>query len=345
MSFIESLSGWTGFMWRSGVGRKDPITLMEEFSVLERGKHKTVAPADWSDEKKEVVAALGDRLDDPAMVDNRGRVIVDVSQPFEQTLDPTKHKTMSNEQKAAYKQYMLERTMLKIQRRDDHVAQHLNFNGDSVVRQSYSFGTPFPVIEPHPHIAECWYGIRWYEHGIVLGAAYLFNLSFRHRGLMAKQSKHAALTVIVCGEFLVTHYNSKKRLAGLAPNERECYKYGVLESNERLREKAAHWRAYKEYKDEWCRRYDYFVYGQRPGERLSLLASCHWRPRPVIFNEKFDYPMRKNPYWTYGPPLETARLEGGRFFQFVPGAETALEVARPELKYIYERNVRGGIAT
>ncbi|EPY39921.1 hypothetical protein AGDE_00657 [Angomonas deanei] len=205
----------------------------------------------------------------------------------------------------------------------------------------HMLGTPYPVVETAPTFYDAARGLRWYEHGISVAAGFTY-----HYWLSSKASMRYARTVTVTkatigfGTFVLCElmflYRSVFRLSGYMPNDYECRKFGVLETKERLEQKKALWEKYATYKKEWCRRFDYHVYGIRPGENFNLFSACWipaWEPS---FGKQTDYPLRKNPYFLTTAPLRTAfRDNGGRYYQTRDGEVPSIK-ARPEMKYLYQ---------
>ncbi|EPY31814.1 hypothetical protein STCU_03211 [Strigomonas culicis] len=154
--------------------------------------------------------------------------------------------------------------------------------------------------------------------------------------------------LIGTGTFLLTEicfwYRSNFRLAGYLPNDYECRKYGVLESKERLERKKQLWTKYADYKREWCRRFDYHVYGIRPGENWGLFSACwlpSWEP---MFCKKTDYPPRKNPYFLSSTPLRELFTEGVPYNYMEKVDSIPAVKAKPELKYMFHSPLEAGKA-
>jgi len=121
----------------------------------------------------------------------------------------------------------------------------------------------------------------------------------------------------------------------------------VLENEERLKEKARYWEKYRAYKEEWMKRYDYYVFGMRPGERYTLLSPCHVPPAPVAFGKKTDFPMRKNPFVLSNAPISKVEMEKLRkhFRDHHTHAPHPREFHAPELKYFNQSGVNVGFHT
>lgn len=201
-------------------------------------------------------------------------------------------------------------------------------------------GTPFPVIESNVGAVECFLAVRPYEHLVSVGisAAYATWIASKastrfvaSKGMTSRMLCYlnfAMAEVAFC-------YRSMLRLTGHLPNDYECRKYGVLEDAAQLERKRFLWEKYAAYKKEWCSRYDYHVYGIRPGGNRSLFSSCwlpSWTPQ---FLTTTEYPRRKNPYFLSATPLASTFAENP-FLGEIPKSDLVpLVRARPEVKYLY----------
>eukprot|EP00760_Papus_ankaliazontas_P003324 PhM_4_TR11550/c0_g1_i2/m.83916 len=268
-------------------------------------------------------------------IDANGKSIIDLSHPAVYNI--TEKKELTDAERMTYKQFELYRLLKRMERRDN-VFQALttsDFTNTSTV-QLY-LGTPYPVIEPNPHVFEVYWGIRWYEHVLAGVAGAMYFLWARTKpgtryGSLLQSSKWLGVGWGVLVDWGWT-YRSLLRLTGQSPNEAECFKYGVLESPERLKEKADLWRQYAEYKDEWMRRYNYHVWGMRPGETFSFFSAMHAPPLPVRYNTRFDYPRRKNPYVVHRTDIQNFKLDLGIGFGYTSN-DPFLSVQRPDTKYL-----------
>ena len=101
----------------------------------------------------------------------------------------------------------------------------------------------------------------------------------------------------------------------------------------------------KDYKEEWMRRFDYHVWGMRPGERTGLFSACHFPPYPVAFCTRTDFPMRKNPFILSSKPISKLRLDSMQSYFWAEDADTPIERARPEVNYLYRGGLKSGIPT
>merc|ERR1711991_72810 len=152
-------------------------------------------------------------------------------------------------------------------------------------------------------------------------------------------------------------FRAMNRLGGKVENDVECERFGVMESKARLEEKAKYWERYRKYKEEWMKRYDYYVFGMRPGERYTLFSPCHYPPAAVVFNKRTDFPMRKNPFILSDQPLTTAQKQQAiEHLRAKEGTPHPAEFGRPEMKYHgplgwqqntadYARGIKRGQAT
>ncbi len=289
---------------------------------------------------------VGDRLfkegyipDPVGCVNHFGKPVFDASEPgrFEVT-----EKEMKESDKMAWKTYSLWKTTLKVERRDSIYEALVSGEYSNYSAAHHFLGTPYPMIEPHPHIWEILVAIRWYEHiASVFITAGLYNymrtkpvLRYSHLNMVVQ--KGFCWFGFVWFECLFGD-RAWLRLQGKINNEAECYKFGVLETKDRLEKKVEYWRKYKAYKAEWMRRWDYHVWGQRPGERYSLFSACHFPPYPTMFSEKTDFPMRKNPFILSSKPLSAYKLEPLSCHWYPRASPTKGPVVEghPEFKYLY----------
>lgn len=202
-------------------------------------------------------------------------------------------------------------------------------------------GTPFPVIDASPSIYECFAATRWYEHAIAISLSAGYNYWLRSKAsLRASNLRSMTREVVSLSNFLgfefLFAFRSLQRLTGELPNVPECEYYGVMEDSKRLKEKAVLWAKYANYKEEWCRRWDYHVLGIRPNERYSIFSACVLPPKQIRYNTRTDFPMRKNPYFLSNTPLRTMFLENPFINEMPKGQKNyPLAVARPEVVYVY----------
>ncbi len=193
---------------------------------------------------------------------------------------------------------------------------------------------------------ECWKATRWYEH---LVGPFLTVAAFTYQRVkpVIRYSSYNIRTIrgvslfVTCFSEIVFGQRGQARLQGRVNNEYECDKFGVLESPARLKQKAENWEKFAAYKEEWMKRFDYYVYGMRPGERFTFFSQLHVPPFRVRYNKRSDYPMRKNPYFLSTYSVKDYRLESPGFTHYPKGkGETPLEASRPETRYVW----KGGVA-
>lgn len=307
------------------------------FSRAEMGL--PVHQKEYTEEGKRLVAE--GRLEDPGMINGNGKPIYDTSNHTRFTVS---EKDMTDHQKMQWKNFQLWKSTLKIERRD-HVIEAITTSDYPHSRMSHHWmGTPFPVIEPQPWVGEVFFALRWYEHALALMSSTIYwqymsaKPAVRYFNMPWYSKKWITVALTLNCEFAFG-YRAIWRLQGQTPNETECYKYGVLETPHRLAVKADRWRRFKNYKEEWMRRYDYYLWGMRPGERWSFFSPCWMAPWPIRFNTKTDYPIRKNPYMLSKHGIRERYLESNYGHYFPVDADDYLTRSRPEVKYIW----RGGI--
>ncbi len=289
---------------------------------------------------------VGERLfkdgyipDPVGCVNPNGRPVFDASVP---TVHNVTEKDMKETGKLMWRTYALWKTSLKVERRDS-VYEALVAGEYSNLQAAHHFlGTPFPMIEPHPHIAEAFVAIRWYEHFISALISVGFYQYMRTKPVL--RYSHLNMTVqkgfiwfcFVFFEFLMGE-RAIMRLAGKIENEAECYKFGVLETRDRLERKVEYYRKFRDFKNEWLRRWDYHVWGMRPGERYKIWSACFFPAYPIMFCEKVDFPMRKNPFTLSSAPLSEYKLEpiAAHWYPTYNKAKGPVVEGHPEFKYLY----------
>lgn len=253
---------------------------------------------------------------------------------------PSTDRELSDQEQLAWKSFQLWRTSMSIERRDSVYRTITNSDYTNFNITRHMMGTPFPVIDYNPSFPDCLRGIRLYEHAFAaaVAAGYTYWIRSKPSTRNLKMLGAANFTISV-GTFIMTElcfcYRSMFRLSGFLPNDYECRKFGVMETKERLERKKDMWAKYVAYKKEWCRRFDYHVYGIRPGENFSLFSAC-WLPAwDSAYGKITDYPLRKNPYFLSSTPLRDMFIES-RHQQDSPMSDSApLTHARPEVKYVF----------
>ncbi|CCW68775.1 unnamed protein product [Phytomonas sp. Hart1] len=253
---------------------------------------------------------------------------------------PSTDRELTDQEKLAWKSFQLWRTTQSIERRDAVYKTIINSDFTNFNLAYHILGTPYPVVDYRTNFVDCTMGIRWYEHLISVAVSY--GYAFWVRSKASRSTTKTSFLVnkgLICCSFLLSEiafcYRSMFRLSGFLPNDYECRKYGVLEDKERLEKKKEIWERYTAYKKEWCRRFDYHVYGIHPGDNWNLFSAC-WIPAwETSFNTKTDYPPRKNPYFLTATPLRDKFVESANFYEVPTNDNIPLIKARPELKYIY----------
>lgn len=310
----------------------------------------------WSHRQKSAAAKLfPDYVADPAnAIDINGKPVFDCT--FNHKYEVTENE-MSDFQKIAWKQYLLYKTTLKVDRRDTVYEALATSDTTNSSNLHNWLGAPFPVIEPKPSPGELFYTIRWYEHISALACSLGFYAylrakpSIRFSAAYIGAQRGAFYWTFGMLEFGLGH-RASCRLRGTIENEREADIFGVVENKSRLEEKVKFWEKYRAYKEEWMKRYDYYVYGLRPGERFTLLSSCHFPPAPVLFNKRTDFKLRRNPFLLSEQPATPAEIDKlYKHFARTQGNRTPhpLELHRPEVKYYGAEGAvlgaRGGMMT
>lgn len=253
----------------------------------------------------------------------------------------TEHRQLTDLEQLQWKSFQLYRTSLSLERRNSVYQSVVGVDTAHMKSTTLILGTPFPVIDASPSVWDCYTNNRWYEHAFAFVMTssiqywYRSKPSLRNSNLRSMTRELLALGNFVgCETFCA--FRSLQRLTGELSNEPECLRYGVMEDSKRLKEKAELWAKYAAYKEEWCRRWDYHVFGIRPNERLSFFSSCFLPPARVAYNTRTDYPLRKNPYFLSSTPLQSMFLENP-FINEMPKGEKnyPLTRARPEVAYVY----------
>lgn len=208
--------------------------------------------------------------------------------------------SLSLEEQLEWKKYEIWKATQAIERRESVQKALMRTVSHREHGLYHTLGTPYPIIEDYPRPVDCIKCVRWYEHvfAICTGPMYMkflrlnpltrffdyYNWVMRLQWVLPVFIAEIAFAQI--GEY---------RLLGEWQNENECYKYGVMEDAERLKQKRDNWEKYAAHREEWMKRYDYHVWGMRPGSRGTLMSPCWLPPSRVRYNTKLDYPMRKHP--------------------------------------------------
>lgn len=263
---------------------------------------------------------------------------------------PSTDRELSDQEQLAWKSFQLWRTTMSIDRRDSVYQAITNSDYTNFNLARHMMGTPYPVVERTPSFLDCLRGIRLYEHCTAAAFGYGYGLWIRSKASM----RHAHMmpmtrSAISGGTFLMVElcfcYRSLFRLSGFLPNDYECRRYGVMESRERLEDKKELWEKYATYKKEWCRRFDYHVYGIRPGENISLFSAC-WLPAwEPSYGKQTEYPLRKNPYFLSATPLREMFAENPFHMEIQKTDNVPLVRARPEVKYLYSGPITASTST
>lgn len=253
---------------------------------------------------------------------------------------PTTDRPLTDQEQVAWRVFQLYKATLSLDRRDS-VYQAITNNDYTQVRLTQNLiGSPYPMIEHEPGFFDSIRCIRWYEHALSAFAAFGYTYWLKSKASM----RYAPMTVFgysamtgctfLCSEGCFV-YRSISRLSGYLPNDYEANLYGVIETKDQLERKKNFWAKYAAYKEEWMRRWDYHVYGIRPGERGSLFSACWLSPWPVRYGTKTDYPMRKNPYFLSATPLHDMFLESPFLYPIPMAKNYPLVEQRPEVYHIY----------
>jgi hypothetical protein len=254
---------------------------------------------------------------------------------------PTENRQLTDQEQLQWKSFQLFRSSLSMERRNSVYQSVVGVDTANIRSTTLVLGTPFPVIDASPSVYECFVASRWYEHAtaFALTAGYSYWLrskaSLRASNLRSMTREVLGITNFLGFEFLFA-FRSMQRLTGELSNIPECEYYGVMEDSQRLKEKAALWARYANYKEEWCRRWDYHVLGIRPNERFSVFSACIFPPVQVRYNTRTDFPLRKNPYFLSNTPLRSMFLENPFINEIPKGKKNyPLATARPEVVHVY----------
>ncbi|KPI88313.1 hypothetical protein ABL78_2612 [Leptomonas seymouri] len=257
---------------------------------------------------------------------------------------------LSDQEQLAWKSFQLWRTSMSVERRDSVYRTITNSDYTNFNIARHMMGTPYPVIDYTPSLLDSIMGIRLYEHAFSALAAIGYTNWIRSKPSTRnlKLLGPASFT-ISGGTFIMTElcfcYRSMFRLSGFLSNDYECRKFGVMETKERLEHKKDMWSKFAAYKKEWCRRFDYHVYGIRPGENFSLFSAC-WLPAwEPPYGKISDYPLRKNPYFLSSTPLRECYAESMHTAEAPKTDSAPLTRARPEVKYIFRGPINAGKST
>lgn len=252
------------------------------------------------------VPALSRDFPDPKCFDLNGKPIFDAAS---HTHYSPQEKPMTDQELLKWKGFQLYKTVLRMERREA-ISEAMMKSDYASFRVSHRvMGSPFPVIEPSPQLDDVVLATRWYEHAISCaigyGRYYYLRSAIQSAGkLVTFRGRAAGAGVTFLALETVVMNRSMSRLIGNSPNEHECVKFGVTETPERLREKAERWAKFAAYKKEWVKRWNYNVWSMRPGEEFSIFTACIIPYLPVRYNTRFDYPMRKNPFYMTATPIK-----------------------------------------
>lgn len=302
--------------------------------------------AAWFNEKRDPAPQSAtlypDYVPDPiGSFDATGKPIFDSTVSHKYTVS---EKEMTDAQKMSWRTYQLYKLTLKLERRDTVYEALMSSDYANFNCEHHWLGTPYPIIEPYPFMLEVFYGVRWYEHAISFLFGHLFYQYQRTRPNIRYTTFNPSVNRIAflwiwCTSDMLFGFRSCARLQGKCENHHECLKYGILETKERLAQKAENWRKFADYKKEWVQRFDYYIWGMRPGERHTFFSQCHWGPKDIDYNTRLDFPQRLNPFVLSTTPINKWRIEVAWGYFFQPGADTPLERSKPEMHYQY----RGGV--
>ncbi|RNF13926.1 hypothetical protein TcG_08040 [Trypanosoma cruzi] len=261
---------------------------------------------------------------------------------------PSTERELSDQELLAWKSFQLWRSTLSVERRDNVYKSLTNSDYTNFRLAHHIMGTPFPVVDTTPGIFDVGKSVRWYEHAISVAVALAYGYWIRSKAStrnahMMPMSRSAITLLTFFSMDLCFFYRSMYRLTGYLPNDYECRKYGVMEDKERLERKKFLWEKYAKYKKEWCRRFDYHVYGIRPGENWSFFSACLFPAWAPMFNTCTDYPPRKNPYFLTATPLRNIFAESPFTYEIPKDETVPLVKERPEFKYLYRGPEREGI--
>jgi hypothetical protein len=158
-------------------------------------------------------------------------------------------------------------------------------------------------VKVDPTFQDVILGHRWHEYLLELLIPTVYIKYAAAKPIQRQAIHYGAFwypiwTMVWGACFFVGSFRTFHRLVGLTPNVPECEYYGVVESPQRLEEKRRLWEKYTKYRNEWMRRFDYHVYGIRPGEALSFFSPCFLPPASTPYNTRTDFKMRETNLFT-----------------------------------------------
>ena len=271
----------------------------------------------------------------PGGVDSNAKPIFIATSPSR--FVATEKESLTDQEKVALKTFQLHRRILSMTRRDQ-VYQNVT-SGDFTTGKvaQNMMGTPYPVVKPAPNVTDTLRSQRWYEYAAEVTFPLIYVRYALSKPMVRSMRQQHGLFIVIyamlfCASLSVGTFRAYFRLIGTAPNEPECLKYGVTESKARLEQKKKLWEQYAHYRMEWMRRFDYHVYGIRPGETFSLFSPCLFPPTPPRYATRTDYPLRD--HITLRGHMKDYNLESRSTLDFVfhPAQKDMQE--RPELMHI-----------
>jgi hypothetical protein len=254
----------------------------------------------------------------------------------------TEKETLTDQEKIALKTFQLHRRILSMERRDEVYSSVVYSENTTGKMAQNSMGTAFPIVKHNPTMIDCCLTQRWYEYALEVTLPYLYVKYALAKPTIQSLRQHSGVfmsiyQLLFASCFSIGCFRSYFRLSGTMPNERECELYGVVESTARLEEKKRQWEKYAHYRAEWMRRFDYHVYGIRPGETFSFFSPCLLPPTPTRYSKRTDFRMRDvNPL--RGNLKDGVTLENRTLNDWMTHPEQPMMKARPELMHLRQFN-------
>lgn len=253
--------------------------------------------------------------------------------------DVVEREDISDVQRLQYKQFQLGKLLDAVERRDTVYKALANETYVGGKTCYMVLGTPFPVIEPLPHVTEVFKAIRWYEYaaGIAFYFAQVRLMQGQAKFRNYKPQHMKGLAVVpfasTLGLMMIPFEFGRWRLQGLMENRYEALKFGTFDDKESLQRKAANWAKYAQHKKDWLRRFNLYQYDERPGESSGWMSRVIFPSTTIKFNTEFDYPPRKNPFHLTTKPLRDYHSQSS-FGYALPNTRVptnAYVVAKPEI--------------
>lgn len=258
----------------------------------------------------------------------------------------TDKESLTDQEKIALKTFQLHRKVLSMKRRDEVYEGVINSGHTTGKTAQNSMGTAFPVVKFNPSYADVMMGHRWYEYALEVLVPYAYVKYALSKPVIRSMRQHEGVfrgifQLLFLSSMGIGNFRTYFRFMGHTENEAECERYGVEESSARLEEKRKMWEKYAAYRAEWMRRFDYHVYGLRPGETYSIFSPCFIPASETRYNKRTDFRMRDSMHLRGKMNEGQWNVQSQLKEPYVRHPENPLMKNRPEIKYVYDNTWMG----